>query len=171
MIEPNCTTGQSREKREEDIRRNNLEWAKAIDKWGGLDYYLTYSNLPELVEEKFNTKIVEQTLRHEIRLKDGQIKTFGVTVASKEYVFLTKTDYRLRRQEINELCEEISIFWEHFPRYRNKKLVGVLACVYCDEPDISYAEQNGFLVVGVGFEPLEIKNRADFEPKVWVHNA
>jgi len=171
MIKPNRNTGQSREQWEEEIRRNNLEWAKSIDKWGDMDYTLVYSNLPELVEEKFNIHIMEQALRHEIRLKDGQTKTYGVIVASKEYVFLNKTAYRLRHEEINELSEEISLFWEYFPRYKDKKLVGVLACVYCDEPNISYAEQKGFLVVGVGFELLEIKNHPDFEPKVWADNA
>lgn len=171
MSRPNRNTGQSGEKWEEEIHRDNLEWAKSINKWGDIDYALVYSNLPELVEKKFNITIMEQVLRHEIRLKDGQIKTFGVTIASKEYVFLNKTSHRLRREEVSELSDEINIFWEYFPRYRDKKLVGVVTCVYCNEPDITYAEQKGFLVAGVGFELLEIKNHPDFEPKVWIYNA
>lgn len=169
MIEPNGNTGHSREQWKEEILRNNLEYAKSIDKWGDMDYVLVYSNLPELVEKKFNIRIVEQVLRHEIWLTDGQTKTFGVTIASEEYVFLNKTANRLRREEINELFEEISLFWEFFPKYQGKKLIGVLTCIYYDEPVLAYAEQNGFMVVGVGFELLEIKNRADFEPKIWLY--
>jgi hypothetical protein len=169
MSKQNGMIRQFKEQWEEERRRHNLEWAKSMDKWGDLDY-LVYSNLSELVEEKFNTEIVDITLRHVKRLKDGQTKTFGVIAVSEEYIFLNKANNRLRREVVDELLGEISLFWEHFPMYRNKKLVGVLTCIYYDEPAVTYAEQNGFLVAGVGLELLEVKNRADFEPKIWLYN-
>jgi hypothetical protein len=35
---------------------------------------------------------------------------------------------------------------------------------------MTYAERKGFLVLGVGMEIMEIKNRDDFEPKIWIYN-
>ena len=32
---------------------------------------------------------------------------------------------------------------------------------------LNYAEKLGFLVLAVGVEPLEVKNRPGFEPKRW----
>ena len=46
-----------------------------------------------------------------------------------------------------------------------------MASLYIDQLVMTYAERNGFLVLGVGMEIMEIKNLPDFEPKVWVYNA
>jgi hypothetical protein len=45
--------------------------------------------------------------------------------------------------------------------------VGILASLAVDDSVLSYAEKQGFLVLAVGDELMEIKNRPDFEPKRW----
>jgi hypothetical protein len=45
--------------------------------------------------------------------------------------------------------------------------VGILASLAVDDSVLSYAEKQGFFVLAVGDELMEIKNRPDFEPKRW----
>jgi len=46
-------------------------------------------------------------------------------------------------------------------------VVGILATLAVDESVLNYAEKLGFLVLAVGDELMEVKNRPGFEPKRW----
>ena len=45
--------------------------------------------------------------------------------------------------------------------------MGIPASLAVDDSVLNYAEKQGFLVLAVGDELMEIKNRPDFEPKRW----
>ena len=63
--------------------------------------------------------------------------------------------------------EDIAAFRELIPKYAALPLVGILASLSVDESVLGYAERGGFLVLAVGDELMEIKNRPGFEPKQW----
>ena len=45
--------------------------------------------------------------------------------------------------------------------------MGIFASLAVDDSVLNYSEKQGFLVLAVGDELMEIKNRPDFEPKRW----
>jgi hypothetical protein len=62
---------------------------------------------------------------------------------------------------------EIATFREYFPEYRDLPLIGILATLAVEDSVLSYAEKQGFLVLAVGDQVMEVKNRPGFEPKRW----
>jgi hypothetical protein len=80
---------------------------------------------------------------------------------------LDSTKATLRSADIDAFITEIASFRECFPEYRDLPLVGILATLAVDESVLSYAEKQGFLVLAVGDEIMEVKNRPGFEPKRW----
>jgi hypothetical protein len=162
---------ESKKSQEEQIREMNKHWGELANKWGTLVEDLVFPSFPRIIHEKFNEEIEDKMIRRERKLKDGRRKEFDLIAISKQYVFLNSTKSKLRSQYVDDFVEEISLFWEMFPEYRNKKLIGIMASLYIDQTVMTYAERNGFLVLGVGLEVMEIKNRTDFEPKTWVYEA
>ena len=65
------------------------------------------------------------------------------------------------------LILQIERFREFFPEYAALPVVGLLATLSVDDSVLRYAERNGSLVAAVGEEVMELKNRADFEPRRW----
>lgn len=63
-----------------------------------------------------------------------------------ELICLNSTKPTLRSADVDRFVEEIAVFCELFPEYAGLRLVGILAA---------------------GDQPMEVKNRPDFEPKRW----
>lgn len=162
---------ESYKNQEKQIRQMNKQWGELANKLGTLVEDLVIPGLPHIVSQKFSVKIERAMPRLKQKANNGGMKEFDLIALSKEYVFLNSTKSTLKSQNVDEFVEEISLFWELFPEYRNKKLIGILASLYIDESVMIYAERNGFLVLGVEMEIMEIKNRPDFEPKIWVYEA
>lgn len=162
---------ESKRSQENQILQMNKHWGDLANKWGTMVEDLVFPSFPRIILEKFNEKIEDKMIRRERQLPDGRRKEFDLIAISKQHVFLNSTKSKLTSQYVDDFIEEIGLFWKFFPQYRDKKLIGIMASPYIDESVITYAERNGFLVLGIGMEIMEIKNHPDFEPKVWVYNA
>ena len=161
---------ESKKSQENQILQMNKHWGDLANKWGTLVEDLVFPSFPEVIFKRFNEEIVDKMIRRVRKLPDGRRKEFDLIAISTQHIFLNSTKSQLTSQYVDEFVEEIGMFWEFFPQYRDKKLIGVMASPYIDESVLTYAERNGFLVLGIGMEILEIKNRADFEPKIWLYN-
>ena len=82
-------------------------------------------------------------------------------------MFLNSTKTTLRNQNIEQFIGEIKIFREFFPEYQKRKLVGILAALNINDAQLKHAEKKGFMVLGVGDQIMEVKNRDGFKPKLW----
>jgi hypothetical protein len=155
---------------EKKTRQMNKQWGDLANKWGTLVEDLVFPSIPQIILQKFNEDVEDNMVRRKRKLPEGRTKEFDLIALSKEHVFLNSTKSTLKSQYVDDFVEEINLFWELFPEYRNKKLIGIMASLYIDESVMSYAERTSFLVLGVGMEVMEIKNRAEFEPKIWIYN-
>jgi hypothetical protein len=73
----------------------------------------------------------------------------------------------MRSEDIRAFITDIANFRDFFPKYKEKKIIGILATLNLDPRLVKNAERQGFLVLGVGHEIMEVKNRAGFKPKEW----
>ncbi|MBC8184424.1 hypothetical protein H8E88_25290 [candidate division KSB1 bacterium] len=149
----------------------NKQRGELANKMGTMVEDLVIPSVSRIIDEKFEIEIEDLTPRHKRKLADGRTKEFDLIAISGECVFLNSTKSTLNSKDVNAFVKEISQFLEFFPEYRSKKLIGLLASLYVDKSVMSYAERKGFLVLAVGMEIMEIKNRPDFEPKRWIYNA
>lgn len=161
----------SRKSQDEQIHKMNKQWGDLANKLGTLVEDLVIPGLPHIVSQKFNVKIERAMPRLKQRLNNGGMKEFDLIALSREYVFLNSTKSTLKSENVVEFIDEINLFWELFPEHRNKKLIGILASLYIDESVVTYAERKGFLVLGIGMEVMEIKNRPEFQPKTWIYGG
>jgi len=86
---------------------------------------------------------------------------------AEEYVFINYTKSTLRSVDIDFFVKDIQEFRDFFPEYKDKKLIGVAASLYVDESVIRYADNAGFMVISVGDQLMEVKNKKGFRPKEW----
>jgi len=148
-------------------RDMNRKWGEISNKLGTMVEDLVAPSLPRIIEAKLRETVLDLMPRRKRRLADGRVREFDAVAVTAGLVCLNSTRATLRSADVDRFVEDIAAFREFFPEYDDLPLVGILASLAVDDSVRNYAEKQGFLVLAVGDELMEIKNRPDFEPKRW----
>ncbi len=150
-----------------EVKRMNKQWGELSNKMGTMVEDLIYPSIERIIQKQFDVLPDSLAIRLRKRLPDGREKEFDAVAIAGDIVYLNSTKSTLKSKDIDDFIKEIQVFKEFFPEHRNKKIVGILASLTIDKSVLTYAEKNGFLVLGVGDEIMEVKNSKDFQPKFW----
>ena len=148
-------------------RDMNRQWGEVSNKLGTMVEDLVSPSLPRIIEAKLRETVLDLMPRRKRRLADGRVREFDAVAVTANLVCLNSTKATLRSADVDRFVEDIAVFREFFPEYNVLPLVGILASLAVDDSVLNYSEEQGFLVLAVGDELMEIKNRPDFEPKRW----
>ena len=148
-------------------RDMNRKWGEIANKLGSMVEDLVAPSLPRIVEEKLRETVLDLMPRRKRRLTDGRVREFDAVAVTSSLICLNSTKATLRSADVDRFVEDIAAFREFFPEYGHLPLVGILASLAVDDSVLAYAEKQGFLVLAIGDELMEIKNRPDFEPRRW----
>jgi hypothetical protein len=156
-----------KEEMRNDKREMNRKWGDLANKLGTMVEDLVYPSLPRVIKETLGQEPQRIWARFKQRLPNGLLKEFDAIALTQDLVYLNSTKATLRSSDIDGFIAEIATFRDYFPEYRDLPLVGILATLAVDQSMLSYAEKQGLLVLAVGDEVMEVKNRPGFEPKRW----
>lgn len=156
-----------KEENRQQIREMNRQWGDLASKLGTLVEDLVYPSLPRILRETLEEEILDLGPRRKRRLADGRVKEFDAVAVTADLVGLNSTKATLTSADVDCFVKDIATFREFFPEYRELPVVGILATLAVDDSVLNYAEKTGFLVLAVGDELMEVKNRPGFEPKRW----
>jgi hypothetical protein len=148
-------------------REMNRKWGDVANKLGTLVEDLVAPSLSRIIEAKLREPVLDLMPRRKRRLADGRVREFDAVAVTASLVCLNSTKATLRSADVERFVEDIAAFREFFPEYDTLPLVGILASLAVDESVLNDAEATGFLVLAVGDQLMEIKNRPEFEPKLW----
>ena len=156
-----------KEENRRQTREMNRRWGDLANKLGTLVEDLVYPSLPRVMRVTLGREILDLGPRRKRRLADGRVKEFDAIAVTADLVGLNSTKATLTSSDVDRLIEDIGTFREFFPEYRELPVVGILATLAVDDSVLNYAEKTGFLVLAVGDQLMEVKNRPGFEPKRW----
>jgi hypothetical protein len=148
-------------------REMNRRWGELANKLGTLVEDLVAPSLPRIVHEVLGQRVVDLSVRRQRHLADGRSREYDAVAVTTEVVCLNSTKSTLRSADVDRFVEEIGSFREFFPEYQHLPLVGILASLAVEESVLNYAERQGFVVLAVGDQVMEVKNRPGFVPKRW----
>jgi hypothetical protein len=150
-----------------DRREMNRKWGNLANKLGPMVEDLVYPSLPRVIKETLGQEADRIAIRVKQRGPDGRRKEFDALALTTDLVVLNGTRATLRSADVDAFVAEIGGFGDYFPEYGALPLVGILAALAVEEGVLSYAEKQGFLVLAVGDEVMEVKNHPGFQPKRW----
>ncbi len=150
-------------------REMNKKWGELSNKLGTLVEDLIAPSLPRIIEEWLNEPTYNLFMqRPKRRSPDGRrMKEFDAVLVTPDCVCLNSTKATLRNTDVDSFVADITEFRTFFPEYKALPLVGILASLAVERSVLAYAERQGFLVLAVGDELMEVKNQPGFEPKRW----
>lgn len=145
----------------------NRKWGDLANKLGTIVEDLVYPSLSRIVRETFGEEPRDIVVRFKRRLSGGRREEIDALAVTAKLIVLNSTKATLRSADVDGFILQIERFREFFPEYAALPVVGLLATLSVDDSVLRYAERNGSLVAAVGEEVMELKNRADFEPRRW----
>ena len=148
-------------------REMNRQWGELANKLGTLVEDLVSPSLPRIIESRLQETVLDLMPRRRRRLADGRVREFDAIAVTARLVCLNSTKATLRSADVDRFVEDIAVFRAFFPEYQHLPLVGILASLAVDVDVLAHAERTGFIVLAVGDELMEVKNRPDFEPRRW----
>ncbi len=148
-------------------REMNRKWGEIANKLGTITEDLVAPSLPRIINEEFSLEVFDLMVRRKRKLKDGIVREYDAIAVTEEHVFINYTKSALRSVDIDFFVKDIQEFRDFLPEYKDKRLIGVAASLYVDEGVIRYAENIGFMVISVGDQLMEVKNKKGFKPKEW----
>jgi len=148
-------------------RESNMQWGAMAKKMGTMTEDLVAPSIPRIVREEFGLELESFGIRQKRRLPDGRTKEYDAVGAAGDLVFVDSTKSTLEALYVSDFVEDILVFRDFFPEYREKKLIGILATLRVEENVLKLAEKQGLLVLAVGDQLLEVKNTHGFKPKEW----
>ena len=156
-----------KEEGREQNREMNRRWGELANKMGTLVEDLVSPSLPRIIEELLDREVIDLMTRWKRKLADGRVREYDAVAITVDLICLNSTKSTLRSVDVDRFVEEIASFREFFPEYQHFPLVGILASLAVEESVLNYAEKQGFVVLAVGDQVMEVKNRPGFVPKRW----
>ena len=148
-------------------REMNRQWGELANKLGTMVEDLVYPSLRRVLFETFGQDFDSIFARIWHRLPDGRSKEFDAYAISADLAVVNSTKATLRSTDVDRMVDEIAAFREFVPAQAHLPVVGILATLSMHESVLNYAERMGFLVLAVGDQVMEVKNRPGFVPKRW----
>jgi len=156
-----------KEEGREQNREMNRRWGELANKMGTLVEDLLTPSLPRIIRELLDRDVIDLMTRWKRKLADGRVREYDAIAITADLICLNSTKSTLRSADVDRFVEEIDHFREFFPEYRDRPVVGILASLAVEESVLNYAEKEGFVVLAVGDQLMEVKNRPGFVPKWW----
>jgi len=149
-------------------REMNRKWGDMANKLGTIVEDLVAPSLPRIIDEACGEMVMDLMIRRKRRLADGRVREFDALAITDGSVFLNSTKATLRSRDVDQFVDEISAFRTFFPEYDPLPLVGILASLSVEASVLTYAEKQGFLVLAIGDQLMDVQNSPDFQPKRWL---
>jgi hypothetical protein len=148
-------------------REMNRKWGDLANKLGSMVEDLVYPSLPRILRETLGREFDSIQARVRLRLPDGRVREFDAYAIASDLAAVNSTKATLRSADVDHMIDEIAAFREFLPERARLPVVGILATLAVNDSVLNYAERLGFLVLAVGDQVMEVKNRPGFEPRRW----
>ncbi len=142
---------------ERDRKEMNRKWGDLARKMGTLVEDIVAPGLPDAIASTFGLKVQDIMERRTKHLKD-KTREYDVIAVADGKVFVVEVKSSLEIRDIDEALVALDEFFQFFPEFEDKRLVGVVSSLNVQEAVVNYATKHGLLVLGMGGDYLRFEN-------------
>jgi len=95
------------------------------------------------------------------------VMEFDAIARCGDYALVNETKTTLRPEQVKEFLAKLAMARDYFPQLVGKQIIGAIASLRIEPSLIKHASNQGLLVLALGEGMLQLKNEADFQPKIF----
>jgi len=136
----------------------NKKWSDMAIKMGTEAEDIVAPGIPYAIRRYFGLEVEDLMVRRRKKLPDGRVREYDVIAVAGGYVFVVEVKTKFKSHHIEEVLSLVEDFFDFFPEFEERSLMGMIASFYLSEDLINLASKNRLLAVRMGGEYLEILN-------------
>ncbi|HEY9175921.1 MAG TPA: hypothetical protein VI136_26875 [Verrucomicrobiae bacterium] len=147
-------------------RELDKKWGDLANKMGTIVEDILAPNLRRLAREHFGLEPVElfaTRLARSCPAQPARQAEYDVLVVSPTVVILGEARSTPRPQDAEEVAEKLRTFFEFFPEYRGRRLLGLLGSWAMSETVVTALTARGVYAMCMGEDTMELVNAAALE--------
>jgi len=95
------------------------------------------------------------------------VMEFDAIARCGDYALVNETKTTLRPEQVKEFLAKLAMARDYFPQLVGKQIIGAISSLRIEPSLIKHASNQGLLVLALGEGMLQLKNEADFQPKIF----
>jgi len=154
----------------QEVKALNKKWGELANKMGTLAEDLVAPNLPCLAREVAGLPPEAPLAFLGVRVKaqhaaePGRTREFDIVAVCDGDLIINETKTSLNARDVDLFVAALREARQFFPRFADKRVIGVLASFYVDEAVVRYGERQGLLMLGMRDDLMEVLNTPGFTP-------
>lgn len=147
-----------RDRSEAEQRSMNRQWGELARKMGTMVEDIVAPNVPRIARELFNCPELDFFAIRVKRRSGARTREVDVLAVGPRVVLVNETKSTLYSRDIDDLSNNLKDFFEFFPEYQGRRLVGIAASLYVDQSIVRHATRCGILVLAMGDDSMQVLN-------------
>lgn len=155
---------------EDEMRQSKREmdkkWGELTNKMGTIVEDILAPNVRRLAREHFRLEPIEDYTIRRVRRCPGQPRRqteYDVLVVSPSAIILGEARSTPRIQDAEVVAEKLRSYFEFFPEYGGRRLIGILGSWAMPEEVVAALTERGIYAMPMGEETMEVANAAELE--------
>ena len=146
----------------EDTRRMQKAWGDLANKMGTVAEDVVAPNIPRLAIEEFGFAEVEDMMpraRRTSRRGEKRYREFDIVCAGPGKVILVEVKSTPTLEKIQEVPGRLEEFFDFFPEYEGRELIGVFASWSIDKSLLPAISKAGLYGIAMGEDTMDVVAR------------
>lgn len=155
-------TRRMKEEMEADTRRMKKAWGDLANKMGTVAEDVVAPNIPRLAVEEFGFAEVEDLMvraRRASRRGEKRRSEWDIVCSGPDKVVVVEVKSTPTRDKIREVPDRLAEFFDFFPEYEGRELIGVVASWSIDPGLFPVISQCGLWGLAMGEDTMEVVAR------------
>ncbi len=147
------------------IKQVNKQLGEMGNKWGTFAEGMAIASIKKIMFDVFKIPTVSQNVTKRMNGETIEIDAFGYENSNINTAVVVEIKSHLKETAIEQIEETMANFTKFFPDHAEKKLFGMIACVYAPENIKNMLRKKGIYLTVLHDDIFEMYDFKDFTPR------
>ncbi|MDZ7878016.1 MAG: DUF3782 domain-containing protein [Saprospiraceae bacterium] len=151
------------------IKQTQKQLGELGNKWGTFTEGMAIESIKKILFERFNISVINRNVEKRMNGSTIEMDAFGYENSTVNTAVIVEIKSHLRDDAIEQIERIMTDFPKFFPDHADKKLYGMIACVYAPDNIKNALRKKGIFLAVLHDEVFELYPFDNFTPKDFNH--
>ena len=159
----------SRAEVDKQIKQTQKQLGELGNKWGTFAEGMAIESIKKILKDEFNIPVISRNVEKRMNGESIEMDAFGYENSTVNTAVIVEIKSHLREDAVEQIERIMEDFPRFFPDYADKKLYGIIACVYAPDNIKNTLRKKGIYLAVLHDEVFELCDFKNFTPKDFNH--
>ena len=152
-----------------EVKQVNKQLGELGNKWGTFTEGMAIRSIKKILLDQFKIPVITRNVEKQINGESIEMDAFGYENSTINTAVIVEIKSHLRDDAVEQIERIMADFPKFFPDHADKKLYGIIACVYAHDSIKNLLRKKGIYLAVLHDETFELYPFKNFTPKDFNH--